>query len=108
MEKLLDASDLAEVLGMSRKTIIKNCTQFPDRLPPSLKVGSTHGKRRWRAEAVSEWLVQQEKRMTELRGMPLQINPDSWKENVRKRGRPFKSESIAKERDLATAGGEAK
>lgn len=108
MEKLLDAEQLAEILGMSRKTVIKNCTGAPDRLPPSLKVGSIHGARRWRPEAVRAWLEGQEKKMTGLRGTPLQVNPPAWQENVRKaprRGRPTKQASIAKAQSLAAAEG---
>jgi predicted DNA-binding transcriptional regulator AlpA len=106
MEKLMDASDLAEVLGMSRTTIIKNCTLFPDRLPPSLKIGSLHGARRWRPETVRDWLRDQEERMTRLRGAPLQVNPAGWKEKQgRRRGRPTKAESVAKKHEEAFPSG---
>lgn len=49
---LLNAADLAQRYGKSASTIYRLHCYFPDKLPPSFKIGNSL---RWRLEDVENW-----------------------------------------------------
>ena len=55
--KLLDLSELSEVLGRSPETIKKDLKRNPDAVPPRLQLPGTR-LLRWRAVDVNTWLGQ--------------------------------------------------
>lgn len=55
--KLLDLSELSEVLGRSPETIKKDMRRNPDAVPPRLQLPGTR-LLRWRAVDVNTWLGQ--------------------------------------------------
>ena len=53
MEKLLTASDLAEVLGFAKRSIANMARVKPHLLPPYIKVSDSY---RWRPSVVQAWM----------------------------------------------------
>ena len=53
MEKLLTASDLAEILGFARRSIINMAREKPHCLPPYIRVSDSY---RWRPSTVQAWM----------------------------------------------------
>ena len=53
MEKLLTASDLAEVLGFAPRSIINMAREKPLTLPPYIRVSDSY---RWRPSVVQAWM----------------------------------------------------
>ena len=53
MEKLLTASDLAEVLGFAKRSIINMAREKPHTLPPHIRVSDSY---RWRPSTVQQWM----------------------------------------------------
>lgn len=55
---LYDQEKLADILGISKKTIQNIFSRTPDLLPPAIKIPGTRGPR-WTAKSVEKWLDQQ-------------------------------------------------
>jgi predicted DNA-binding transcriptional regulator AlpA len=53
MEKLLTASDLAEILGFAHRSIINMAREKPHCLPPYIRVSDSY---RWRPSTVEAWM----------------------------------------------------
>jgi len=53
MEKLLTASDLAEILGFAHRSIINMAREKPHLLPPYIRVSDSY---RWRPSVVQQWM----------------------------------------------------
>ena len=53
MEKLLTASDLAEVLGFAPRSIVNMARLKPYLLPPYIRVSDSY---RWRPSTVQAWM----------------------------------------------------
>jgi predicted DNA-binding transcriptional regulator AlpA len=53
MEKLLTASDLAEILGFAKRSIINMAREKPHLLPPHIRVSDSY---RWRPSVVQQWM----------------------------------------------------
>lgn len=53
MEKLLTASDLAEILGFAHRSVINMAREKPHCLPPYIKVSDSY---RWRPSVVQAWM----------------------------------------------------
>ena len=86
MEKLLDESELAEVLGVSVLTVRRNRSAAPYRLPPHVKFGASV---RYRLTTVLRWLEEHE------------VGHDSSPkteptQSAQHRGRPSKTETVRK------------
>ncbi|MDE2252929.1 MAG: hypothetical protein KGL42_01470 [Betaproteobacteria bacterium] len=56
VQKLLDLSELSEVLGRSPETLKKDLRRNPDAVPPRLQLPGTR-LLRWRASDVDAWLA---------------------------------------------------
>lgn len=53
MEKLLTATDLAEILGFAHRSIINLAREKPGTLPPYIRVSDSY---RWRPSVVQQWM----------------------------------------------------
>ena len=53
MEKLLTASDLAEILGFAHRSVINMAREKPHTLPPYIRVSDSY---RWRPSTVQAWM----------------------------------------------------
>jgi predicted DNA-binding transcriptional regulator AlpA len=53
MEKLLTASDLAEILGFAHRSIVNMAREKPHLLPPHIRVSDSY---RWRPSTVQAWM----------------------------------------------------
>lgn len=53
MEKLLTATDLAEILGFAKRSIINMAREKPSTLPPYIRVSDSY---RWRPSTVQAWM----------------------------------------------------
>ena len=53
MEKLLTASDLAEILGFAKRSIVNMAREKPHLLPPYIRVSDSY---RWRPSTVQAWM----------------------------------------------------
>ncbi len=49
------ADELANFLGLERKTILDRCSRAPDRLPPRLRKTGPRDKPRWLVSDVVAW-----------------------------------------------------
>lgn len=95
IEKLMTIEDLAEIMGISPKSLRRNVTVYPDRVPPFLRTApGLNGHIRFRPEAVREWLNFQELNVQRHRtpGSPQAVRSG----NKRGPGRPTKAEILAK------------
>ena len=86
MEKLLDESELAEVLGVSVLTVRRNRSAAPYRLPPHVKFGASV---RYQLTTVLRWLEEHEV------GHDPSPNTE-LNQSAQHRGRPSKSETVRK------------
>ena len=53
LEKLLTASDLAEILGFAHRSVINMAREKPHTLPPYIRVSDSY---RWRPSVVQAWM----------------------------------------------------
>lgn len=93
VEKLLTIEDLAEILGISPKSLRRNIAVFPDRVPPFLRTApGSNGHIRFRPSVVREWLQIMEDNVQKHRvpGSPTALK-------CRRKGRPTKSETLARQ-----------
>lgn len=96
MEKLLKIEDLAELMGISPKSLRRNVTVYPDRVPPFLRTApGSNGHIRFRPEVVREWLKIMEDNVQKHR-TPGSLAAERCG-NKRRAGRPTKAESLARE-----------
>lgn len=85
----LTVADLAAILGLRRQTIYNRMSTCPETLPPATRVPGLRGPR-WSPRLVREWQAK--------------YDPPDLGEPPRRRGRPTKSESIARRIQAATLG----
>lgn len=85
----LTVADLAAILGLRPQTIYNRMSSCPETLPPATRVPGLRGPR-WSARLVREWQAK--------------FDPPDLGEPPRRRGRPTKSESIARRIQAATLG----
>lgn len=52
-ERLLDAHELGEFLGLSNKAIHARLRRNPSQLPPYIRIGASY---RWRPQDVERWV----------------------------------------------------
>ena len=55
--ELLDANAMADLLGVTRKTLYARLSRNPKSLPPFVKLGRTFY---WRASTIDAWLAERE------------------------------------------------
>ena len=55
MERLLDITEVSNILKLTPDYILNCCSMYPDRIPKSFKVGS---QRRFREQDVEDWIEQ--------------------------------------------------
>lgn len=79
VEKLLTAKELADLFGISSKSVLRDILRSPDKLPPFVKIGRTP---RWQPGTVRAWLAAKE--------------GESTKEQKKRPGRPTKAEQIGR------------
>ena len=53
MEKLLNAGDLAEILGFAKRSVVNMAREKPHLLPPYIRVSDSY---RWRPSIVQQWM----------------------------------------------------
>ena len=82
MEKLLTASDLAEILGFAKRSIINMAREKPSTLPPYIRVSDSY---RWRPSIVQQWM--DDKSQTGQKTQEVTVKDTAPK---RGRGRPKK------------------
>lgn len=83
-QSLLSVVDLAQILGLSVKSIYSKIAYHPNELPPRIRIpGSRLNK--WHPEVVSRWL-------NELAGLIPPIEPPPAQK--RRPGRPTKKEQV--------------
>lgn len=82
MEKLLTASDLAEILGFAHRSIINMAREKPHCLPPYMRVSDSY---RWRPSTVQAWMDSKSQA-----GQQVQEEAVTTAQPKRGRGRPKK------------------
>lgn len=111
MEKItLNKEGLAELLGFEKSTMNRKVSDEPETLPPFINVGTEARKKPvWLVETVTQWLKERE-------GLSVAVAPrfrpgGTFDKAVneptlakRGRGRPKKSEAIARQRGRYSAG----
>ncbi len=84
MEKLIDISQLGEILGRSVGALRNDLSRNPARLPAPIRIGQAGRLLRWRQKDVQVWIDQL---AAEQQSSPRQ-------KKRRRPGRPTKSEQI--------------
>lgn len=106
MEKLLTIEDLAEVMGISPKSLRRNITVYPDRVPPFLRTApGSNGHIRFRPEVVREWFRIMEDHVQRHRTPGSPAAERCGNISRRRAGRPTKAESVAKKHEEAFPSG---
>lgn len=85
---LLGPETIAEILGKSTETIVRDHARRPQSLPPSLRIPGSR-LLRWRREDVEAWLAD------------LEVRQPAPTAQVHRRGRPTKTEQRARARGAA-------
>ena len=85
MEKLLTATDLAEILGFAHRSIVNMAREKPHLLPPHIKVSDSY---RWRPSVVQAWM--DSKSQTDQKGQEALTTKATTEQPKRRRGRPRK------------------
>ena len=55
MERLLDITEVSNILKLTPDYLLNCCSKYPDRIPKSFKVGS---QRRFKESDVEDWIEQ--------------------------------------------------
>ena len=55
MERLLDITEVSDILKLTPDYLLNCCSKYPDRIPKSFKIGS---QRRFKESDVEEWVEQ--------------------------------------------------
>ena len=94
MEKLINAGELAEILGLSEGTVRNRAAFHPEQLPPRVMLGGGDGRRsplRYRPARVLEWIQSQEAVEVAPPVVPHPtVTPPAQAAAKRERGRPRK------------------
>ena len=99
MEKLLKIEDLAEIMWISPKSLRRNITVFPDRVPPFLRTApGSNGHIRFRPEVVREWFQIMEDSVQKHRVPGSPAAERCGNISKRRAGRPTKAETLARQR----------
>ncbi|WP_163098546.1 helix-turn-helix domain-containing protein [Acidithiobacillus ferrianus] len=84
MEKLLTASDLADILGFAHRSIVNMAREKPHLLPPHIRVSDSY---RWRPSTVQAWMDDKSQADQKVQEEVATVNAAQPK---RGRGRPRK------------------
>ena len=84
MEKLLTATDLAEILGFAPRSIVNMAREKPHLLPPYIRVSDSY---RWRPSTVQAWM--DSKSQADQKGQEA-VTTKAAVQTKRGRGRPKK------------------
>lgn len=98
IEKLLTIEEVAEIMGISPKSLRRNVTTYPDRVPPFLRTApGSNGHIRFRPSVVREWLELLENNVQKHRtpGSPAALKCGNM--SRRRVGRPTKAETLARQ-----------
>jgi predicted DNA-binding transcriptional regulator AlpA len=90
MQPILTVEDLAKYIHKSASTIRSDVKRNPHSLPPICRLPGTR-RLLWRSEDVEAWLVRFVNNTEKLNNIPIDLN-------VKRRGRPTRSEQISKKK----------